>query len=148
MRTLVALALLLIVVGAIPAQDRPSQPPDCGVETARTKSDLLKAEQFFKQLRAAVEREDRNAVASMTNFPLRVNGKLSVTNSAAFLRNYDKIFDQQVRTAIHNQRVDCIFGNWQGFMAGNGDVWFEYSEPDPRFHVTAVNNKRQASGAK
>ena len=100
----------------------------CGSETAESRlKDAPKAMAFFEKLRAAVERNDRNAVVEMVHVPLRVNGKYRVTKRKEFLRVYDRGFDAKVREAIKEQRTECIFGNWQGFMAGHGDVWFEYT---------------------
>jgi hypothetical protein len=113
----------------------------CGSETAESRvKDAPNAMTFFEKLRKVVERNDRNAVAEMVHFPLRVNGKYRVANRKEFLRMYDRVFDAKVRQAIKQQRTECIFGNWQGFMAGNGDVWFEYTLKDPNFKVIAVNN--------
>ncbi len=115
--------------------------PPCDSETAEIRlKDVPKAMAFFEELKAAVDGNDRKAVADMVQFPLRVNGKYSVANRAAFLRLYDSVFDAKVRSAIKKQRTECIFGNWQGFMAGNGDVWFEYTPKDPSFKVVAVNS--------
>jgi hypothetical protein len=47
--------------------------------------------------------------------------------------------DAKVREVIKEQRTECLFGNWQGFMAGHGDIWFEYTLKDPSFKVIAVN---------
>jgi hypothetical protein len=113
-------------------------PPKCNVETSRP--DKLKAAEFLEKLRAAVETDDRNSVSEMVRFPLRVNGKCSVANRSAFLRVYSKIFDARVRTAIKRQRTDCIFGNWQGFMAGDGEAWFDGTRDNGAFKIIAVNN--------
>jgi hypothetical protein len=120
----------------------------CGSETAESRlKDTPKAMAFFEKLRAAVDRDDRDAVAEMVQFPLRVNGKFRIATRKEFLRVYDRVFDTKVREAIKRQRTECIFGNWQGFMAGRGDVWFEYTPKDQNFKVIAVNNDRWPAGA-
>jgi hypothetical protein len=134
-------AVLLMLTANSVGQNAPSQLSQCGVETAAARlADAPKAEAFFEQLRAAVERNNRNVVAAMVRFPLRVNGKYTVPNRGAFLRFYDRVFDQRVRHAIKNQRSECIFGNPQGFMAGNGEVWFEQTRDHTDFKVISVNN--------
>jgi hypothetical protein len=131
-----------------PSPSTPSQPADCGVKTARTQADLLRAEKFFEQFRTVIEHDDRKSLAAMVRFPLRVNGKNTISNQATFLRLYSKIFDQNIRTAIRNQRTECIFGNWQGFMAGDGAVWFDYSTNNPKFKIIAVNSNSWPSKSK
>ncbi len=103
--------------------------------------DYPKALEFFRRLQSAVEKNDRSAVAGMVLYPLRVSGEYRIHNRTAFLRHYDRIFDAKGRKAISSQVPECIFGNWQGFMAGNGEVWFERYANDPTFRVVAVNSK-------
>jgi hypothetical protein len=142
----VLLAVSAIAVNAV-GQSVATPESACGSETAESRlKDTPKAMAFFERLRAAVERNDRNAVAEMVHFPLRVNGKYRVTNRKEFLHVYHRVFDVKVRKAIKHQRTECIFGNWQGFMAGGGDVWFEYTLKDPDFKVIAVNNDRWGAG--
>jgi hypothetical protein len=137
---------VLAVNGEAQSASGPTSP--CNSETAESRQkDVPKAMDFFEKLRAAVERNDRNAVAEMVHFPLRVNGQYRVANPNAFLRVYNWVFDANVRAAIKQQRTECIFGNWQGFMAGRGDVWFEYALNDPNFKVIAVNNDSWRAGA-
>jgi hypothetical protein len=136
----VVLAVSAMAINAV-GQSAATPESACGSETAESRlKDAPKAMAFFEKLRAAVERNDRKAVAEMVHFPLRVNGKYRVANRKEFLRLYDRVFDAKVREAINQQRSECIFGNWQGFMAGRGDVWFEYRLKDPNFKVIAVNN--------
>jgi hypothetical protein len=92
-------------------------------------------------LQSAVERNDRSAIAGVVFYPLRVSGEYRIQNRTALLRHFDRIFDAKVRKAITSQVPECIFGNWQGFMAGNGEVWFEREAHDPTFRVVAVNSK-------
>src|SRR5215475_4893786 len=52
---------------------------------------------LFKDLKAAVQKDDRKAVANMVFYPLRVSGVYRVYNRTAFLQHYDQIFDKKVR---------------------------------------------------
>jgi len=142
----VLLAVSAMAVNAV-GQSAATPESACGSETAESRlKDSPKAMAFFEKLRAAVERNDRNAVAEMVHFPLRVNGKYKVANRKEFLHVYHRVFDVKVRKAIKQQRTECIFGNWQGFMAGRGDVWFEYTLKDTDFKVIAVNNDSWGAG--
>ena len=137
------LAVAAMVVNGV-GQRATTPASACGSETAASRlEDAPKAMAFFEKLRTAVERNDRNAVAEMVHFPLRVNGKDRVANRKEFLHLYDRLFDVKVR----EQRTEWIFGRWQGFMAGRGDVWFEYTLKDPNFKVIAVNNHSWGAGA-
>jgi hypothetical protein len=118
-------------------------PDSCrqGWEGGFRADDYPKALEFFRRLQSAVEKNDRSAIAGMVFYPLRVSGEYRIHNRTAFLRHYDRIFDAKGRKAITSQVPECIFGNWRGFMAGNGEVWFERYANDPTFKVTAVNSE-------
>jgi hypothetical protein len=63
----------------------------------------------------------------MISFPLLVihgERRTSIRSKTQFLRQYDTIFDANVRQAIARQSARCLFGNYQGTMIGNGEVWF------------------------
>jgi hypothetical protein len=52
------------------------------------------------------------------------SSKARVRTEAQFLSQYDSIFDAQVRKAIAQQTAKCLFGNYQGTMIGDGEVWY------------------------
>jgi len=136
----VALAFSFTVANGFGKSAAPTESA-CGSETAASRlKDATRAVAFFERLRTAVGRDDRNAVAEMVHFPLRVNGKYRVKNRKEFLRFYARVFDPNVRKAIEWQRAECLFGNWQGFTIEGGYVWFEYTLKDSNFKVIAVNN--------
>lgn len=80
---------------------------------AQTKvSDQKAFDLFFKAFKTAVAKGNKNAVASMTNFPFYDNtgevmfpdNKLEFKSKAAFIKNYDKIFTESVKKAIANEK--------------------------------------------
>ena len=103
---------------------------------------------FLNRLQNAVRSNDRNAVASMIAYPVRVNsnGKSrSYSNRRALLADYDQVFTARVRSAILNQRFEQLFGRDQGVMIGDGAVWFDHicrnqscSPPGP-VRIHAIN---------
>jgi hypothetical protein len=73
-------------------------------------------------------RESSFQVASMLQYPLAVHiaDKTSpVHNPDEFLRNYSRIVNRSVKAAILDEKSSrCLFSNPDGFMIGDGEVWF------------------------
>jgi hypothetical protein len=85
------------------------------------------ASDFLAGLQRAVTANDRDAVAALVHYPLRVNGVKGVrwvSSRRDFERHYPAILTPRVRAAIARQRGVCLFANWQGVMIGDGEVWF------------------------
>jgi hypothetical protein len=127
---MVGFAGLLLVCAhvALRAQTTPAK-QDCqgstvdlqGEETAR------KSRAFLAELQAAVSTGDKTKVAGMISYPLLVihsSSKARVRTETQFLSQYDSIFDAHVRQAIAQQTAKCLFGNYQGTMIGDGEVWY------------------------
>jgi hypothetical protein len=107
-----------------------------GPEIARQSRD------FLATLRMAVQANDRAKVASMILYPLEVNmgkKKLHVGDRKTFLRQYRLIIDAQVRAKVLDEKSSrCLFANWQGFMVGDGEVWFRELAPGV-FKIVTIN---------
>lgn len=83
--------------------------------------------EFFEELKKAVTGNDKEAVASMVNYPFnaRINDKaVTIRDTAHFVADYDKVFTAKVKKAVSNQSYPNLFANWQGVMIGDGEVWF------------------------
>ncbi|HVW76076.1 MAG TPA: hypothetical protein VHB45_00585 [Alloacidobacterium sp.] len=92
-----------------------------GAQTAK------KARAFLADLQAAMRHDDRKKIADMVSFPVNViyEGKrVRIRNRQTFLARYDRIFTAHLRKAILDQSAHCLFGNANGEMIGNGEVWF------------------------
>jgi hypothetical protein len=113
--------LLVVLAGIVATQS--------GI-AAQTRWDGMTEEEvaaFLGDLQAAVRADKPAAVADLIVFPLRVNKpalKGFVRTRGEFLRSYASIFTPEVRTAILKQTPSELFRNWQGFMIGNGEIWF------------------------
>jgi hypothetical protein len=87
------------------------------------------ARDFLGKLRNAVERGDKKQVASMVHYPLNVHfadKTVVIRNPAEFTRNYGRIVNDSVKAKITDEKSSrCMFANWQGFMVGDGEVWFQ-----------------------
>jgi hypothetical protein len=92
-----------------------------GAETAK------QARAFLKELKAAVQADDRGRIADMISYPLnviRVDKRTRIPNKATLLSRYDNIFTPHIKEAILHQSARCLFGNANGEMIGTGEVWF------------------------
>lgn len=84
---------------------------------------------FVASLKAATDANDRKAVSSMIRYPLAVHigdRTFRALTLEEFLHEYDRIMNSAVRKAIDDpQSSKCLFFSPQGFMIGNGEVWFQ-----------------------
>jgi hypothetical protein len=84
---------------------------------------------FVASLKAATDANDRTAVSSMIRYPLAVHigdRTFRAHTPEEFLHEYDRIMNRAVRKAIDDpQSSKCLFFSSQGFMIGDGEVWFE-----------------------
>jgi len=90
-----------------------------------------KSRAFLAELQAAVSQGDKTIVAGMVSYPLLVihgSTRTRVRTQAQFLSHYDSIFDAHVRRAIAQQSAKCLFGNYQGTMIGDGEIWYRQQE--------------------
>jgi hypothetical protein len=139
----VALAVLLMPLARAAAP--PAQEPFAVAGISRAE-----AAGFLARLQRSVSDGDAAAVASLTRFPLTVNGRTGAATPAEFLARYQSIFNERVRAAVRNQRLEGMFANWKGIVVGRGEVWItascaEHSPPgecrDRRILVNSVNNE-------
>ena len=97
---------------------------------------------FLGKLRSAVRERNKRQVASMLRYPIEVSiadKTFRVSNSEEFMRNYERIVDGSVTAAILDEKSSrCLFSNSEGFMVGDGEVWFDEVSPGV-FKVIAFN---------
>lgn len=106
---------------------------------------------FFRELKDAVARDDRPAVAGLVNYPLSVfdgRRRTVVRSPAELLQRYPAVFNDNVVRAVKAQDAEGLFANWRGVMVGSGQVWFSgicpvrdggKPCPDMTIKVIAVN---------
>ncbi len=140
----IALGLLsFAVLGSISSiRSQTAIPQGCDSSTvdAFGPQAAARARAFLAELQAAVTADDKRKVAFMTAYPLRVfseNRKRIIRNRSEFLASYNEIFTPSVKESVIKQSAACLFGNWQGAMAGRGAVWFQ--ESDGVFKIITVN---------
>jgi hypothetical protein len=97
---------------------------------------------FVASLKAATEANDRTSVSSMIRYPLAVHigdRTFRVHTPEEFLHNYDRVMNRAVRKAIADpQSSRCLFFSSDGFMIGDGEVWFQKSSAGV-YKVVTVN---------
>jgi hypothetical protein len=116
---------------------------NCESSTVDTQgADIAKASRaFLAQLQDAVRANDKQKIADMISYPLNVNygtKRTRVRTKSAFLAQYDSIFTTQIRKDVLSQSAQCLFGNDNGTMVGNGDLWFSGIDNGP-VKIYAVN---------
>jgi hypothetical protein len=106
--------------------ERSPEPADAAAATAAYR-------QFLSRLQAAVRARNKGAVVRLVDLPLRVNfagGTRTYRDRGSIQRDFDRIFTPRVKQAILDQRADRLFGNYQGAMIGDGEVWFDRTCPN------------------
>lgn len=127
---------------SLPAQNA-ADPQACPGSTVDNQgADIAeKSRAFLAALQTAVHDGDKTRVASMISYPLMVihgNRRTRIKTNAQLLGKYDTIFDAPVQKAIAQQSAKCLFGNYQGAMIGNGEVWFSQQQ-DGSMKIITVN---------
>jgi hypothetical protein len=137
--------LLLLVWTALPvrAQSTPDSEACKGSTVDLQGADFAqKSRTFLSELQNAVKAEDKAKVAAMISYPLLVidgSRKTHIKTKAEFLNQYDAIFEAHVRQAIARQSAKCLFGNYQGAMIGDGEVWFR-EQQNGTMKIVTVNS--------
>ena len=128
---------------------------NCTKHEAATRPDCPGAIAFFEQMQAAVTAGDKTKLASMVSYPLRAaqNGKrIQIRTRQQFIERYSDVFNSAVVCAIKAAKSSDVWGNYQGFMVGNGAIWWDAVIPasvkDPQldsgkypFKIIAINNE-------
>jgi hypothetical protein len=93
---------------------------------------------FLESLKKAVTQDDPAETAKLLSYPCRWNTKKhhkAIKSEKEFIQNYKFIMTGKVKQAILCTCIDDLFVNSQGFMLGNGEVWF-----DPRIGIISFNS--------
>jgi hypothetical protein len=114
----IALAILLAVALAHPARAQRF------MFTGVTDAELLT---FFGKFQKAVVANDRKTVASMVNYPLRVNDRAGhrqqIATSAELMRQYDAVFTPAIRQAIATEKASKLTSSRDGAGIAAGLVY-------------------------
>jgi hypothetical protein len=107
--------------------DKAASEGNCTHPDPATRPECSGAIAFLAKFQDALKRHDREAVASLVNYPLLVTGggKMRIRTRAQLLGSYQRVFISPVRTAILKANADDVWGNANGFMVGGGVIWFD-----------------------
>jgi hypothetical protein len=92
---------------------------------------FLTFDQFDKELRVALTKQDAVALAFLVTFPLRVNdagGTISLNDAAALKTHFQEVFTPAVRKEILSEKNDAVGCNVEGIGYARGVIWVESSE--------------------
>ena len=88
---------------------------------------------FLGKLSKAVQEDDKKRVASMLHYPVNVHiadKTFPVHNPEEFMRNYGRIVNRSVKAKLLDEKSSrCLFSSPEGFMVGDGEVWFKEFSP-------------------
>lgn len=122
--------LLAVTITCTPLAQAQQHAPqgNCTHPDAATRPDCPDAIAFLAKFQAALKSNNREAVALLANYPLLVTGaagRTQVRSRAQLLASFDAIFTATVRSAILKATPDDVWGNANGFMIGDGVIWFD-----------------------
>jgi hypothetical protein len=114
---------------------------------------------FFTNFQRAVAEDDRRTVASMMNYPLFVlyasaHYRLMknqtvygsrIKNKAIFLKNYDRIFDDDFKKFISDVKLEELGAMYSGVKTPRGEIWIngickDSSCKDAEIKFTTLNS--------
>jgi hypothetical protein len=122
------LRFFLLVCGVLLVGHAFAQEGNCTKLDESSRPDCPAALDFFRHLQTALRNNDREAIASSIRYPLLTNThhkKTYVADQKQLLAHFDEIFDSLVRCVILNASEKDVWGNWRGFTADGGAVWFD-----------------------
>jgi hypothetical protein len=106
-----------------------------------------RAKAFLAKLKAAVGSDDKEQIAGMVAYPLRVfegDSKRAIHSPREFTADYNHLLAPSVKRAVLAQSPDCLFANYQGVMIDNGVIWFR--EPrNSTFKIITINLGKAAN---
>ena len=89
---------------------------------------------FLKRLQLLALNNDKEQLAKLIRYPL---GK-SIKTAKDFIKNYVRVFTNDVKLSIAKINFSQIFRNSKGAMSEDGKVWF--LQEGNEFKIIAVNN--------
>lgn len=123
---------------------------NAGIAQTSKKADV---NAFWTQFKAAVIKKDKNAVASMTKFPLSMPfGQKSVRSKAELLRRYKQVFDGETEAAkcfekakLEKGDTGNIYGVYCGFRnalddENNKPIYYYFEKTKTGWKFAGLDN--------
>lgn len=154
MRLRKSLLLVLVILILTPALAHPGEPSATPSQTLEQRLrdfalDPNEIKEFIVLIKQHLAKEDRQKLSSLISYPITVNlhGKrVQIKSKGEFVKNYHDIINAKVRKSVSRQKYEDLFVNWQGVMIGNGEIWFNAINNDPKksqeteLKIIAINN--------
>ncbi len=124
-KTILCSAFLMLVAG-ISSPGFAGDPEAVHLQIENLLGDADGFAEAFSRLQDAMQAEDSQSVADMTEYPITIkyNGKKYTMKSAdQFVENFDGLVSRKIRDSVINQDYGDLFVNSEGVMFGNGEVW-------------------------
>lgn len=108
-----------------------------------TSDDIL--ENFMKQVKESILSGNAEWIASNIQYPIKVNvstgtsARVTITSKQQFIEKSALIFNEAYKTKIKNDVPYDIFGNYQGYMLGSGEIWVRPGT-NGGIKIIAINN--------
>ncbi len=145
----------MLAVGCFAAMALAQDAGNCTSHDASTRPACAEAIAFFQKLQVAVKAGDKAQVASMVSYPMRTSQhgqRVKIRSRQQFLQAYSQVFTPQVICAVEAAKPSDVWGNYQGFMVGQGVIWWDQiiptsvknPQPDSTkypFKIIAVNHQ-------
>ena len=87
---------------------------------------------FYMRFRNMVKLNDKDQIANYIYYPLG-----STKDESDFVKNYDKIFTKDIKTAIQTQKVRQLFRDKRGIMIGDNHLWFKQIKGE--YKIVTIN---------
>lgn len=87
----------------------------------------------WETFQTAVSNDDRDTVANLMRYPLQVyfptdtdrSTYRMIANKKAFLRSYDKLFDDDVKQFVANTSSSDLWERSNGILTPRGEIWID-----------------------
>ncbi len=102
-------------------------------------NDPIALKLMIKKLKQWSVVNNKASIAAYIDYPLQ-NDK-TISSSAIFLQQYDKVFNVSVKKALNEENLSQIFRRDNGVMIGNGDIWIDNISKNgvDDYKITSIN---------
>lgn len=97
---------------------------------------------FLDSAKKAILTNEPNIIANIFSFPMRLNSdkeKIIINSKKDFIINYNQIVTETIIELILKADINELFVNYQGFMIGDGEIWF--NPYDGIITINIINKK-------
>lgn len=101
-------------------------------------------DETYEILRTALSNNDKDTFADYISYPIKVNmdgKKVEIKDKNEFIKNFDKIINEDLKNIFLNQKVEEFFVNQYGIMVGKGQFWIsQIAGSKHKFSIYGINN--------